>query len=117
MTAETADPYAETPRLTYEQAVAMLPPGGTIHIFINPAGILVGEDWDRDHVLALLRTGEPQLSGPAATSMNHGIVAARDEGSVFIETAPGAAEKIAALIVSAPASPAGTDAGHETEEG
>jgi hypothetical protein len=80
----------EPQRLTYEQAVAMLPDNGRIHTFVNPAGILVGTDWDREQILDLLRTGEPELAGDMATSMGHGLAAHRGTGPVFIETKSGA---------------------------
>jgi hypothetical protein len=74
--------------LTYDQAVAMLPDGDRIHTFVNPAGILIGADWDRQDILALLIGGEPELSGDQATGVGHGLVAFRgeDRHPVFIAT-------------------------------
>jgi hypothetical protein len=72
--------------LTYGQALAMLPDGDEIHAFTNPAGMLVGADWDRSDVLALLRTGRPELSGDQATAMGHGLVAFRGDVPVFFAT-------------------------------
>lgn len=75
--------------LTYGQAVALLPDDERIHTFMNPAGMLIGADWDREDVLALLRDGQPELSGDQATAMGHGIVAFRggDRGEpMFVAT-------------------------------
>lgn len=78
--------------LTYDQAVAMLPGGDRIHTFVNPVGMLIGANWDREDVLALLRDGNPELSGGQATAMGHGLVAFRGEDDnrhpVFIATKP-----------------------------
>jgi hypothetical protein len=77
-------------QLTYEQAVAMLPDGEQVHTFLDGGLALIGADWDREQVLALLRTGAPEMSGEQATAMGHGLVAFRpDAGPVFIETRPG----------------------------
>ena len=73
-------------KLTYDEAVAMLPEG-RVHTFVNPPmGILIGADWDREDIYALLRSGRPELSGEQATAMGHGLVAFRETGPVFIET-------------------------------
>ena len=81
-------------RLTYDAAVALLPDDGRIHTFLNPAeDLLIGADWDREDVLALLLSGQPELSGEQATAAGHGLVAWRGEGGrlhpVFIQTRPG----------------------------
>jgi len=74
--------------LTYEEAVAMLPDGDTIHTFSNPVGVLLGVDFDRKTILEYLRKGEPELAGECATDMNHGIAVTRQgyDGFLFIET-------------------------------
>ena len=73
-------------KLTYEQAVALLPEGDEIHTYLSDDNVLVGADWDRDSVLDLLREGAPELAGPAATKAGHGLVAFRADGPVFIAT-------------------------------
>lgn len=72
--------------LTFEQAVAMLPDGDRVHTFLDSGIALLGADWDREEILDLLRTGQPELSGEIATARGHGIVAFRESGPVFIET-------------------------------
>jgi len=76
-------------KLTYDKAVALLPPEGRIHTFLDGGIALIGADWDRGQIHDLLRTGRPERSGPAAAGMGHGLVAFRGEGiddPVFIET-------------------------------
>jgi hypothetical protein len=74
--------------LTYEEAVALLPEGERVHTIIDGGVALLGADWDREDVLALLRTGRPELSGAQATARGHGLVAFPATGPVFIETRP-----------------------------
>lgn len=66
----------------------MLPDGETIHTFKSSGFALLGADWDRADILAVLKSGTPELAGPMATQMNHAI-AIRGE-SLFIETRPDA---------------------------
>ena len=74
--------------LTYDEAVALLPPSSEIHVFLNPAGMLVGADWDREQVLDLLRTTDRrEVTGEQAQAMHHGLAAFLPDGSpAFIET-------------------------------
>jgi hypothetical protein len=77
----------ETVLLTYDEAVALLPGGERIHTFLDLGVMLFGADWDREHVLDLLRaTDRREVTGPAAQSMGHGLAAFRDGEPVFIET-------------------------------
>lgn len=78
-------PDEERKSLSYEQAAAMLPDGDTIHTYVQ-GGPLLGADWDRAAILALLRDGNPELAGDFATRMHHGLVAHDATGPVFIET-------------------------------
>lgn len=75
--------------LSYDEAVALLPDGDTIHTFLDGGVSLIGADWDRSAILALLRDAHPEIevTGPAAQSMGHGMAAYRADGTpVFIET-------------------------------
>jgi 2-keto-3-deoxy-galactonokinase len=73
--------------LTYEQAVALLPDGEAVHVFMNPGvNILVGADWSRAEVLELLRGYRPELSGAQATALGHGLVVLRGGEPAFIAT-------------------------------
>jgi hypothetical protein len=73
--------------LSYDEAVALLPEGETIHTFLDSGLALIGADWDREDVLKLLReTDRREVTGPAAQAMSHGMAAYRPTGPVFIET-------------------------------
>jgi hypothetical protein len=73
--------------LSYDEAVALLPEGERIHTFLDSGIALIGADWDRGDVLALLReTNRREVTGPAAQSMGHGLAADRDGSPVFIAT-------------------------------
>lgn len=74
--------------LTYEQAVAMLPDGEQVHAILDGDIALIGADWDRADVLALLRDGRPEVSGQQAAASGHGMVAFPPLGPVFIATRP-----------------------------
>jgi hypothetical protein len=74
--------------LTYDEAVALLPDGDSIHTFLDGSGIPIGADWDRPAILELLQNTERrEVTGPAAQGMGHGLAAFRADGTpVFIET-------------------------------
>ena len=79
----------EPKQLTYDEAVALLPDGDTVHTFLQAGPTLLGADWDRAKILELLRQADPEieLTGPAAQSMGHGMAAYDEDGTpVFIET-------------------------------
>jgi hypothetical protein len=74
--------------LTYDEAVALLPDGDSIHTFLDGGITLIGADWARPTILTLLReTDRREVTGPDAQSMGHGLAAFRADGTpVFIET-------------------------------
>lgn len=74
--------------INYDQALALLPDGETIHTVLNPiASVLIGADWSRESVLELLRTSpQIEMTGEMAQKINHGIAAVRGNDYVFIET-------------------------------
>jgi hypothetical protein len=83
---------ADRKSLTYDEAVAMLPDGDTIHTFRNPAwGLLLGADWSREYILNAIEKHGCELTGGMAAGMNHGIWIndQKDGGGLFIETKKG----------------------------
>jgi hypothetical protein len=76
----------ERKRLTYEEAVSMLPDGKEIHTFRNTSGMLIGAHWSVNSILDAIGKYGSELSGPMATNMHHGIVLFDDAGALFIET-------------------------------
>lgn len=75
--------------LSYEEAVALLPPGRSIHTLRQSGNVLFGADWTRGMILRALKTFGPEFSGPTATAMDHGIVLIDKRGPLFIETVTG----------------------------
>ena len=80
---------SERTKLTLEQALPMLPPGDSIHTFIQGGMCLIGADWARGDVVQQIRECGCELSGPQAVAMNHGLVTFRGTEPVFIETVKG----------------------------
>jgi len=74
--------------LTYDEAVAVLPDGDTIHCFRNPAaGVMLGTDWDRATVLDTLKQADViGVTGEHAQAMHHGIVIKHGGSLAFFET-------------------------------
>ena len=74
--------------LSYDEAVALLPDGDSVHTLLDGGFALIGADWDRADILALLETtARREVTGAAAQSMGHGLAAYRADGKpVFIET-------------------------------
>ena len=74
--------------LGYDEAVALLPDGDSIHTFLDGGFVLIGADWDRADILTLLETtARREVTGDAAQGMGHGLAAYRADGKpVFIET-------------------------------
>ncbi len=69
-----------------KDALAMLPPGDAVHTFRNPAGFLIGADWNKEAIAEWMLQHEVELSGPLASSMGHGLAGFDDDGLMFIET-------------------------------
>jgi hypothetical protein len=66
----------------------------TVHAFLNPGWGLIGADWSLAEVQKCMAKSQPQLAGPSATSMGHGIVCPEGDdsgGPVFFETKKGEA--------------------------
>lgn len=78
--------------LTKEQAISVLPNGGTIHTFYNPGFGLVGADWELDDILDKIEKSDiVELAGQVARGMGHGICAYNKDTKwqsdiLFIET-------------------------------
>ncbi len=73
--------------LTAKQAIAMLLDGETVHAYVNPHGMLIGADWDREDVVKYIEeAGSREVAGPGATKMKHGLGVFGRNGLVFFET-------------------------------
>ena len=76
----------EEAQLSIKEAEAMLPEGDTVHTIRQAGPCLIGADWTREQVLEIIKKYPPELSGPGATSMGHGIAIIDNVGPLFIET-------------------------------
>ena len=79
-----------TPRMTYDEAVALLPGGDSIHTLFDGGFALISEDWDRPRVLALLAATRRREATPGP---DHGLAAYMPVTGhhILIETRPAAA--------------------------
>lgn len=74
-------------KLTFQDAMALLPDKPAIHCIRNPVeNVLVGADWSRAEVVAAIRRHGAERTGKAATSSGHGMAFRDEHGYVFVET-------------------------------
>lgn len=90
MNATTSEPETDDARQTisFDEAVALLPEGDTVHTFVQAAFGLLGADWPRQKILDALKDAECiDVTGPMAPRMHHGLAIPRKgRGPLFIET-------------------------------
>ena len=65
-------PADDTRLLTYDEAVALLPGGDSIHTLFDGGFAFISEDWDRPRVLALLAATRRREAIPRP---DHGLAA------------------------------------------
>jgi len=84
----TVETQNERKKLSLEEATLILPEGKYIHTFRNNhVNMMIGADWERNKILALVLDHGAWLTGPIATSMGHGLWI--DDGAgrgLFVET-------------------------------
>lgn len=75
-------------KLTYEQAVQLLPDGEDIHTFRQAGPAILGADIEREALLEVLRTARCiESSGPMAQALGHGLAVNEDRGGLlFVAT-------------------------------
>lgn len=60
---------------------------GYVHCFTTPtADFFVGTDWAVTEVKKLFEQNAPELAGPAASAMEHGIACVSPGGTYFFKT-------------------------------
>lgn len=70
--------------LTADAAIGALATTDRIHTFVNPAGMLVGADWDRSDAEDYIRGASTiEIAGDMARGMGHGIAAWQDDRLVY----------------------------------
>lgn len=78
--------------LTAVEAIALLPDGDSIHVFLNPGGMLIGADWSRESIHKLIADAESlEVGGDQCIQMGHGLVAKHKGRHHFIESLAGKA--------------------------
>lgn len=61
--------------LTPEQAISVLPEGSSVHVYTNPAGMLIGCDWKRETLVDAIRKSPAlEVGGAMCRSMKHGLI-------------------------------------------
>ena len=85
----------DTRLLTYDEAVALLPGGDSIHTLFDGGFAIISADWDRPRVLALLAATRRReaIHGPdGPRNAGHGLAAYMPVTGhqIFIETRPAA---------------------------
>lgn len=76
---------------TWEEALALLDVHHEgrkkrVHTFVNPAGMLVGADWDLRDVRRHVARWGIAVAGGQARAMRHGLVSPGPSGPVFFAT-------------------------------
>ena len=73
--------------LNIDEAIKRLPNKEEIHTFDNSCGFLLGADWSREELIKAIKAyGGAELTGEAATLMNHGMAIEYEDDWLFIET-------------------------------
>jgi hypothetical protein len=73
--------------LTVDQAIDCLPDKKRVHTFLNPGGMLMGADWNRESCIETFNNYPDyiMIGGDMCRGMKHGLVVWRDNEPVFIE--------------------------------
>ena len=74
--------------LSKEEVEAAIGPGEIVHVFVNPrGGILVGADWTKAELIALVAAGgKAEVGGKACLGIGHGLVIWNGDRPLFCET-------------------------------
>ena len=76
-------------RLTAEEALAMLPDGGTVRVARQPVpGVVTVADWPRAEAEALVRAGDRRKAGPRSVADGFGLAVVFSSFWAWIETRP-----------------------------
>ena len=78
----------DNPTIPLKEALTLIAEGEYVHTFRNTAGILVGCDWERSHLIRAMSETEVKFSGEPATQLNHGINIINNGSYLFIATRP-----------------------------
>lgn len=74
--------------LTPDEAIALLPDRDRIHTFVNPNGMLIGADHERESLIKDMREAtEIMVTGEMAQNMGHGLCFKHNGRYLFVESA------------------------------
>lgn len=81
--------------ISLEEAIGVLADGDRVHTYRNPAGMLIGADWDRDGLIDAMRRHQDtlQIGGPGCRGIKHGLVM-YDPKALFISADEGRIREI-----------------------
>lgn len=75
-------------RLSYGDALALIPPGDEVHTLIQAGSVVIGQDMPRGEILEILARCDIRAAGAQAQALGHGLVALTPAGPLFIATRP-----------------------------
>ena len=84
-------PSADNPSrqpVSIEDALRRIGPGETIHTYRQAGPVLVGCDWDRADLVALMESVGVEESGPNACAYKHCLCVMDGTGPMWIEAVP-----------------------------
>lgn len=70
----------------FKEAKKRLTSGPMVHTFRQSGFTMLGADWPKKDVLAIMKKHEISETGPMAQGMNHGLAITDDRGHLFIAT-------------------------------
>jgi hypothetical protein len=74
--------------VSFKEAKKRLPKGDMVHTFRQSGPALIGADWPKKDVLAVMKKHEVSETGPHAQATNHGLAITDESGYLFIATKP-----------------------------
>ena len=93
--------------LTPEQAIEVLPKSNDVHTFYNPGFGLVGADWNKEDVIAKIKSCDcREITGEQAKGMGHGLAlydktAKYQKDILFVETDMGKIDEMEKKLLEA----------------
>jgi len=70
----------------FDVAKKMLPNKSNVHTFRQSGFMIIGADWTKKNILKKMKSGNIEMTGGMAKSMDHGLAVCDDRGYLFIET-------------------------------
>ena len=74
--------------VSFKEAKKRLTSGPMVHTFRQSGPALIGADWPKQDVLAIMKKHEISETGRLAQGMHHGLAITDESGHLFIGTKP-----------------------------